>query len=183
MNSDLNCLEALSPNDTEKRLLPGSTVISVATRMDLAAPAEDVWERLMFYEQIEEPPPWLLRLLLPVPLRTEGRPRVVGDEIRCVYQGGDLIKRVTRMTRGWNYEFDVVRQNLSVGGGIKLAGGSYTLITLANGGTRLILETLYTSPWRPRWLCRWIEERTCHLFHRHILKAMRDAAPLSTADA
>jgi hypothetical protein len=183
MNSHLNCLEAPPPNEIEKPSLPGSTAISVVTSMELTAPAGDVWDRLMFYEQVEEPPPWLLRLLLPIPLRTEGRPRAVGDEIRCVYQGGDLSKRVTGMTRGWNYEFEVARQNLALLGGIRLVGGSYTLIPLASGSTRLALKTLYTSPWRPRWLCGWIEEKICHLFHRHILKAMRDAAPSRAAEA
>jgi hypothetical protein len=178
MNSNLNYIEAPPPpNEIEQSHAQRVSVISVVTCMDLAAPAAAVWETLMFYEQVEEPPPWLLRLLLPVPLRTEGRPRAVGDEIRCLYQGGDLSKRVTRMTPGRNYDFEVVAQNLALGGGIRLVGGSYTLITLANGSTRLALETLYTSPRRPRWFCRWIEARVCHLFHRHILSAMRAAIP------
>ena len=61
---------------------------SVITRMTFAASPEQVWGRLMFYEQIDETPPLPLRLLLPVPTRTEGRKSEVGDEARCIYQGG-----------------------------------------------------------------------------------------------
>lgn len=184
MNSNLNCIDAPPPpNEVEESHPSRPFAISVVTSINLPAPAATVWEELMFYEQIEEPPPWLLRLLLPIPLRTEGRPRAVGDEIRCLYQGGDLIKRVTRMTRGWHYDFEVVTQSLALGGGIRLVSGSYTLSALPNGGTRLALETLYTSPRRPRLLCRWIEEKICHLFHGHILSAMRDAVPPHPAKA
>jgi hypothetical protein len=153
---------------------PRPSLISVVTVMNFAAPAEVVWENLMFYEQIEKRPLWLLRLLLPVPVRTEGHPLEVGGRIRCVYRSGYLIKRVTRMTRGWNYDFEVIEQNLTLGGGIRLVGGSYTVSHLPGERTRVMLETLYESPHRPRWLCRWFEARVCHLFHRHILSVMRD---------
>ena len=155
---------------------PKPSLISVVTVMDFAAPAEVVWESLMFYEQIERRAPWLLRLLLPVPLRTEGRPRQVGDQVRCLYRSGYLIKRVIRLTQKSHYAFDVIEQNLALGGGMRLAGGSYALRAFPNGRTEVALETLYESFNRPRWLCQWIEERVCHLFHCHILGAMRDAA-------
>ena len=161
---------------------PGPTLISVVTVTDFAAPVEVVWESLMFYEQIEKRSPWLLRLLLPVPLRTEGCPREVGDQIQCLYRGGYLIKRVTRITQKSNFAFDVIEQNLALGGGIRLAGGSYALCALPGGRTEVALETLYESPYRPRWLCQWIEARVCHLFHRHILSAMRDAVQIGPAE-
>ena len=78
---------------------PKPSLISVVTVMDFAAPAEVVWESLMFYEQIEKRAPRLLRLLLPVLLRTEGRPRQVGDQVQCLYRNGSLIKRVTAAVR------------------------------------------------------------------------------------
>jgi hypothetical protein len=153
-------------------------ITTVVTAIEVAAPVEAVWGSMMFYEQIRKRPPWLLRLVLPVPLRTEGHPTEVGGEIRCVYPSGYLIKRVTRMSRGWNYDFEVFEQNLSLGGGIKLVGGSYTLSDLPGERTKVTLETVYQSPHRPRWLCQWFEARVCRLFHRHILNAVGDAVAL-----
>jgi hypothetical protein len=147
--------------------------MSVVTQMRFAAPPGKIWEGLMLYEQIEERPPLLLRLLLPVPLRTEGRKSMVGDQIICRYISGHLRKRVTHVALQRNYAFEIIEQNLSLGGGIRVAGGSYRLRPLPDGGTEVALETRYEGPMRPRWLCAWIEAMVCSFFHRHILRAMR----------
>lgn len=130
----------------------------------------------MFYEQIDERPPLHLRLLLPVPIRTEGRKSEVGDEARCVYVGGHLTKRVTRVERAAVYGFEVIEQQLSVGGGMRLVRGAYSLREQPDGSTQVELSTVYVSTRRPRWLWKPIEAFVCHMFHRHILHAMRRTA-------
>ena len=70
---------------------------SVVTSMTFAAPPADVWEGLLFYEEIGGRPPTHLRLLLPVPIRTEGKVSEVGGEAMCFYERGHLLKRVTRI--------------------------------------------------------------------------------------
>jgi hypothetical protein len=145
---------------------------SVVTRMKFAAPPEQVWDGLMFYEEIDSPPPLYLRLFLPVPIRTEGPKSAVGDETTCVYRDGHLLKRVTRIDAGRHYGFDVVEQNLAVGGTI-LSGGCYALTELPGCGTEVAITTRYVSPRRPGWLWKPIEATVCHMFHRHLLSAMR----------
>lgn len=146
---------------------------SVVTGMRYSAPIERVWNSLMFYEQIPCRPPLHLRLLLPTPLRSEGPRSAVGDETRCVYESGHVLKRATRVERWRNYRFDVVEQNLAIGRGIRLVGGGYLLSELPDGGTRVELETCYIRSGGPAWLWRSIEAIVCHLFHRHILGAIR----------
>ncbi len=146
---------------------------SVVTRMRFTASPERAWEGLVFYEQIAERAPLHLRLLLPRPIGTEGRKSEVGDEVRCLYDGGFLLKRVTRIDRGRHYGFEVAEQNLAVGGGMRLSGGAYTLRKLPDGRSEMALETRYVSPRRPRWLWQSIEAAICHTFHRHILGAIR----------
>jgi hypothetical protein len=80
---------------------------------------------------------------------------------------------MTHVTRGRSYEFEVIEQNLAVGGGIRLLGGCYTLHELPGGHTRLSLKTRYVSHRRPRWLCQMIEAAVCHSFHRYIMNALR----------
>ncbi len=150
-----------------------TTTTTVVTSMIIPAPIEDVWNGLMFYEQVDETPPFYLRWLLPVPIRTVGRKSEVGDEAFCEYVGGHLIKRVTQVERGRLYAFAVTEQALSVGNGMKLSSGSYALRSLPDGTTEIAATTNYISERRPRWLWRPLEAQVCHIFHRHILRSMR----------
>ncbi len=146
---------------------------SVVTALTIRATPDRVWEGLMFYEQLPGRAPLPLRLLLPSPRGTEGPRSAVGDETRCLYEHGHLLKRVTEIDPRRRYGFDVVEQAVALRAGIRLLGGGYTLVALPDGSTRLELETRYLSPARPRWLCRPIEAAVCHAFHRHILRGMR----------
>ena len=132
---------------------------TVATSMVFRAAPAAVWERLMFYEQIDQRPPLHLRLLLPVPIETNGHKSEVGDEARCIYEGGYLIKRVTEVEPQRRYAFEVVEQALTVGGGMRLSGGEYLIRELERGRAEVRIVTRYASPKRPRWLWRPIEQR------------------------
>jgi hypothetical protein len=145
---------------------------SIVTRMTLAAPPERVWDALMFYEEISEPPPLYLRLLLPLPIRTRGSKLAVGDEAMCLYEGGHLLKRVTHIDPCRHYGFEVVEQDLVVGGGLMLSGGGYTLRELSSRATEVTVTTRYASRKRPAWLWKPIEATVCHLFHRYLLSAI-----------
>jgi hypothetical protein len=153
--------------------VPPAGTSSVVTRMTFNAAPTEVWKGLMFYEEIGAPPPPLLRMLLPVPIRIEGRALAVGDEARCLYEGGHLLKRLTRIEQGRYYGFDVAEQALAVGRGIRLSGGGYTLRAMGVGRTELAVETRYSSPRRPRWLWQPVETAVCHAFHRFLLASMR----------
>lgn len=150
-----------------------SPATSVATSMVFDAAPAEVWDRLMFYEQIDQRPPLHLRLLLPMPIETAGRKSEIGDEARCLYQGGYLIKRVTQVDPRHRYVFEVAEQALVVGGGVQLSGGEYVIRELARGRAEVQIVTRYSSLRWPRWLWRPVERAVCHSFHRHILRAMR----------
>ncbi|HEY7114685.1 MAG TPA: hypothetical protein VIA45_17285 [Thermoanaerobaculia bacterium] len=150
--------------------------LSVVTAIRCSAPPARVWNALVFFEEIERRPPLLLRLLLPTPLRTEGAHSGEGDETRCVYDRGHLVKRMTLVRPPHRYEFEVIEQALEVGGAIRLIGGRYSLKELPGRSTRLWMETRYDGSNRPRTLSRPIEAAVCHAFHSHILRAIRRAA-------
>jgi hypothetical protein len=145
---------------------------SVTTCKDFFAAADSVWDALMFYEEIAADRPFLLRRFLPTPIGTQGCKSQVGSDIQCRYVGGHLVKRVTRVVRAHNYAFEIVEQNLALGG-IRLLGGGYTLRVLSEDRTRVALTTHYASPNRPHWLFGSLEAAVCHSFHRYILSAMQ----------
>jgi hypothetical protein len=100
----------------------------------------------------------------------------VGDAAKCLYQGGHLLKRVTRIDVDRLYEFTVEEQHLPIGGGIRLSGGCYALRDLGRNRTELAITTGYVSRHRPRWLVQRVESAVCHLFHRHLLTAIKTKA-------
>lgn len=155
---------------------PGPT--TVITPMVMAVGQPQVWQSLLFYEQIDRPPPLLLRLLLPRPLGTEGSKAAVGDQSTCLYESGHLLKRVTEIDPMRLYAFSVVEQQLTLGRGIVLNGGAYSLRTLQDAGTELRVTTHYSSRTRPRWLMQPIEIFVCHMFHRFLLRSIRAKARL-----
>ncbi|MEO6773647.1 MAG: hypothetical protein ABI467_11615 [Kofleriaceae bacterium] len=174
-SQEAKMISARLETSTDPRALVRATpnTTTVTTSMSFHAPAERVWDRLMFYEQIDQRPPLHLRLLLPVPIETIGRKSEVGDEARCMYEGGYLVKRVTQIMLGARYEFVVAEQALEVGSGIQLSGGEYVIDELSETLSKVQIVTRYTSTRRPRWWWRPIERVVCHSFHRHILRAMR----------
>jgi hypothetical protein len=147
-------------------------VASVTTCQDFFAAADAVWDALMFYEEIAEDRPFLLRHFLPIPIGTQGCKSEVGSDVKCQYSSGHLLKRVTRIIRGHHYAFEVVEQNIALGR-IRLLGGDYSLRVLSKDRTRVALATHYASPNSPRWLFGRVEATVCHSFHRYILSGMR----------
>jgi hypothetical protein len=145
---------------------------SVTTSQDFFAAPGVVWNALMFYEEIAGDRPFLLRCFLPTPIASHGCKSTIGGEVKCQYLGGHLVKRVTQIIRERSYAFEIVQQNLPLGG-IRLLGGDYTLRAQSEDCTRVALVTHYASLNCPRWVFRRVEAAICHSFHRYILSAMR----------
>jgi hypothetical protein len=166
-------MKAAAADDLSEPANAATQPVSVVTRMVFAAPPERVWKGLVFYEELGGRPPLHLRLLLPVPIRNVGKVSDVGDEATCLYEGGHLLKRITKIEKGDLYEFEVAEQALSVGGGMRLSGGRYTLRGLSDGQTEVSVETRYLSRKWPRWFWKPLEKMVCHMFHRYLLGTMR----------
>ena len=137
----------------------------------------------MFYEDIDQAPPLHLRLLLPRPIRNEGRISAVGDQVTCRYAEGYLLKRIVGIDVGRSYEFAVVEQALDFGGGLRLEGGRYDLREAPPGHTQVSVETRYRNGRSPRFFWKPLERIVCHSFHRHLLGAIRAKVNLSNGAA
>ena len=63
------------------------------------APPEEVWQTMMFYEEVPHRPPLLLRMFLPTPLKTQGNGKRVGARSNARTASGSLRKRITVLER------------------------------------------------------------------------------------
>jgi hypothetical protein len=145
---------------------------SVHTRLMLDATPEQVWDGILFYEEVPGTAPWHLRLFLPAPVRTEGDKRTVGAIIRCTYEDAHLVKQIRHLEPGRLMRFDVLEQRLGVEGSLTMGEGSYEIRPLAHG-SEVVLTTHYCGHVRPRWLARLFEHHLAHELHRHILRGMQ----------
>lgn len=159
------------------RFFPRSTVLDTAVTTDFfRAPREDVWRAMMFYEEVPSRPAALLRLVLPLPVRTRGDKMREGARIDCTYEGGSLVKVMTAVDVPRAIAFDVQTQALGIEDAITMTGGSYEL-TEEEGGTRVAMTTRYFGHLRPRWLFRPLERFLASRLHRHILAGMHALLP------
>lgn len=142
---------------------------AVVTSRTYDASPEEVWNALLLFEQVRTRPSWPLRLLLPEPIGIEGPHSRPGDEARCLYRNGSLVKRVTESRFANRYAFDVVEQDLRLGG-LRLRGGSYELSPSPQKGTQVRVETRYDGGRSPRWLWRVLERVVGHRFHHLLLR-------------
>jgi hypothetical protein len=146
------------------------------------ASPESVWKHLTLYEEVPGQPPFLLRALLPHPVRTAGDKTRAGAIVRCVYKEGDLIKRIARVEPPHVLQFEVIAQRLGMEGCALTLGGSYH-ISACQDATDVLLSTHYRAYLRPRFLWRPLEARLVHQLHQHILRGVRRAILLTNRGA
>jgi len=149
---------------------------AIATRVHLNTGPEAVWDHIMLYEEIPENPPFLLRVFLPHPVRTEGDKTRVGATVRCVYREGDLVKRITSVEPPHLLEFEVIKQRLGIEGCTLTLAGSYQIHPCGDA-TDVVLITNYRAYLRPRFLWRPLEALLVGLLHKHILNGVSGAIP------
>jgi hypothetical protein len=147
---------------------------TVATRFHFDASPEEVWNHIMFYEEVPGRPPFLLRELLPHPVRTDGSKTHVGAIVRCTYREGDLVKRITSLAPPNFLGFRVIQQNLGIEGCVLALRGSYQISACGNASD-IVLITSYQAHLRPRYLWRLLEGFLVSQLHRHILRGVRAA--------
>ena len=151
-------------------------IATVRTELVLPASASDTWNSLMFYEEVDHEPPWLLRLALPQPMRAEGSMGHVGDKRRCIYKNGHLTKQITERVEQRRLAFKVIEQHLHFERDVTLLDGSFQLQPISPLKTRMTLTTRYIRHLRPAWLWKPIESKVVHTLHLHVLEGVRRKA-------
>jgi len=151
-------------------------IATVQTELVLPASASGTWNSLMFYEEVDHEPPWLLKLTLPRPVRAEGSMGQVGDTRRCIYENGHLTKQIIERVERRRLAFKVIEQHLHFERDVTLLDGSFQLQPLDPMKTRITLTTRYIRHLRPAWLWKPIESKVVHTLHRHVLEGVRRKA-------
>ena len=148
-------------------------VATIRTELTVDATPQEAWQAVMFYEEVEHDPPWLLRLALPKPVRSVGNKQREGEIVRCFYDRGYLVKRISRREEGRLLAFDLIEQKLHFERDVTLLGGSFEIIPTGDGRSRIVLTTRYERHLSPAWIWQPIENEVVHTLHEHVLEGMR----------
>jgi len=154
----------------------------ISTSVYFGAAPLDAWDRILFYEEVPGRAPLPLRWFMPCPVRTDGDKSSVGSRVRCVYDRGYLIKRITMVDPPRRIRFEVTEQHLGIEGCVVALGGSYE-IEPSGEGSLFTLTTRYRALLHPRGLWRPLERLVAGQLHTHVLKGMGAAASHATEEA
>jgi hypothetical protein len=149
---------------------------SVSTEAVFRASAFAAWDSIVFYEEVDHPPPLLLRIGLVRPIRAYGDARTPGGVKVCIYNRGRLVKQTTRAEPGKVLAFVVLEQKIHYERDVRLRGGSFEFEERDGGDTLVRVTTVYSPRLGPRFAWRWGEAWAIHTLHRHVLEGMRRRA-------
>jgi hypothetical protein len=147
----------------------------VRTTARLGCEAHRAWDKVCFYEHIAIRPSWLLRTVLPVPLRTTGRYSEVGNVSRCLYSdGGYLTKQIRQIVAGQRIDFDIIEQTIRYAGKIALKGGTIRVEPRADGTCCIEMSTRYELRSPLLSIVRFFIDRVVAAMHRIVIRDMQE---------
>lgn len=163
------------------------TIYEVVTSVDVAAAPEIVWNRLVQFDEIREPPAWYFRAGIAYPIRATITGHGVGAVRRCEFSTGAFVEPITVWDAPRRLAFDVARQptalrELSIyskvyaphlDGYFRSRRGEFRLIQLAGANTRLEGHTWYSVDIYPQGYWRAIGEVVLHRIHLRVLEQVK----------
>ena len=166
----------LALQQIESALPHRQEIAVVQTGLTVDATPEEAWNAIMFYEEVEHSPPWLLHLALPQPIRSEGNKEKEGEVVRCFYNAGTISKRISRVEKNRRLSFEVVEANIRSENYTTLKDGSFEIEPVGDTQSRITLTTRYERKLRPGFFWEPIERKVIHTLHGHVLEGMRRKA-------
>jgi hypothetical protein len=167
--------EPLTMNNlTQNNLTVNNRTRIVCTSGRLSCEAQRAWEKVCFYEHIATQPSLLLRTVLPVPQRTTGTYRKVGDVSRCMYSdGGYLAKTIRHIVDGQRIDFDVIEQSIRYAGRIELKGGTIQVDSHDDDTSSVRMLTRYEVRGVARLIPRFFIDHVVSAMHKIVIRDMQ----------
>jgi len=147
---------------TEPKLPPPS--YEVVSTVEIAAPPDQVWQRVVSFPDIPPPTEWLFRIGVAAPERARIVGTGVGATRYCDFTTGSFVEPITVWEPGRRLAFDIVRQAPPMhewspyrdvnpphlDGYFRATHGEFELVPLPEGRTRLVGRTRYEVEMSPQ---------------------------------
>ncbi len=162
----------------------------VTTEVEVAAPADVVWDTVVAFPPITTPPSWEFRAGIAYPVSAELDGEGVGAIRRCRFSTGDFVEPVTVWDPGRRLAFDVLENPAPM---IETSfyeqleaphlqhtfvseRGEFVLEPTERGTIRLRGTTWYRQRLWPQVYWNAIADRLIHRIHGRVLEHIRDVA-------
>jgi len=157
----------------EDRIAVGCRREIVESTILIEASPEEVWNRIIEFDQVNGPKPLLMRMGLPIPQSCSFRGSGIGSERICRFNSGFIRERVTRWDPPYHLELDVEEVQLPGRHWLGFQRAMYTLDRCDTGDTRVTRTTIVTSTLRPAFYWRFFEHLGTETEHAYILDSLK----------
>lgn len=161
----------------------------VTTSIEIEAPADVVWERVIAFPELSEPERWMFRLGIAYPMSARIEGSGIGAVRYCVFSTGAFVEPITHWEPGVRLSFDVVESprpldELSpyavdpphLEGYLVPRRGEFRIVPLAEGRVRLEGTTWYEQRLRPTEYWGVYSDRIIGAIHERVLEHIRRTA-------
>jgi hypothetical protein len=178
------CLVAFDSSDKS-----AAPIRAVTTSVIISAPIEKVWNTVVAFPRINEPPEGIFRCGISCPMEARIEGSGVGAIRYCIFTTGNFVEPITRWEQPSLLAFDVVSnpppmRELSLYGSIDaphLHGymvSKHGQFKLTPRDGKILLEgtTWYSHSLAPQWYWGPISDQIIHRIHERVLNHIRDVA-------
>jgi hypothetical protein len=175
---------------SEHLAAPPPETFIVRSSIDVHAPPQEVWNKVVTFSQIPPPAEWLFRSGIAYPIRAEIHGTGRGAERRCVFSTGAFVEPIEIWDAPRLLKFSVTSNPPSMEewspyshiepahlhGFLVSEGGQFLLTPLPGGGTHLEGTTWYRHGLWPEAYWRLWSDAIIHRIHMRVLTHIRDEA-------
>jgi hypothetical protein len=191
----MGCLIILPLFAAVESKLPNNSEFVVVSSVTIAAPPAIVWERVISFTDIAEPPDWFFRLGISCPIGATIDGTGVGAVRECIFTTGKFVEPITAWDEPRRLAFDVREQPEPMieltpyrhihpphlDGAFRSTRGEFELIALEDGRTQLIGRTWYTLDMRPHAYWTIWSDWLVHRIHGRVLRHIKRTAEQESA--
>ncbi|NBV46306.1 MAG: SRPBCC family protein [Planctomycetia bacterium] len=168
----------------------------VLTTVEVDAPPEVVWQRIVEFPDLPAPTDWFFRCGIACPMRARIEGTGVGAVRHCEFSTGDFVEPITAWEEPVRLAFDVVDQPDPMveltpwrhvhpphleDRSLESQRGEFRLIDLGDGRTRLEGRTWYTFDMHPQIYWTLWSDFSIHRIHRRVLDHIKRLAEADAA--
>jgi hypothetical protein len=156
---------------------------AITSAIEIDAPPERVWPKVVQFSQIDEPPAWYFRAGIAYPMRARIDGAGVGATRHCIFTTGEFVEPIQVWDEPHELGFGVSAQPAAMSelspyrnvhpahldGYFRATAGRFVLVPLPDGRTRLEGTTWYVNQFWPEWYWKQWSDAIVHRIHMRVL--------------